>query len=80
MSEPAATSELTSGNITTRATGPASTRRTSRLPVSPRAFPASPMGSPSASPRGVTADSTAAWTAPGQNSDERYAATAPHVA
>ena len=75
---PAATTELSSGNIATRA---------SRLVPAPARCPspglaerARPTGSPSASPSGVTADRTVACAAPTQNNVLRYAARAPHVA
>ena len=80
ISDPAASSELTSGNIRTRATRPASARRNRRRSPSPNACPTRATGSPSASPNGVTADSTVAWAAAATNKDERYTASPPHVA
>lgn len=48
ISDPTASSELTSGNIGIRANGPVSAQPICRTPQSPNAFSAKVMGSPSA--------------------------------
>ena len=71
INDPTASTELTSGNIRTRANGPRRTRRSWRTLASPHVASARATGSPSASPTGVTAESTVTWTAPTQSNDER---------
>jgi len=79
MSDPTASSELTSGNIRIRGTAPVRQRRSSPTPLRPKALSARVTGFPSASPMGVTDDRTTACIAATQNNVERYTARAPHV-